>query len=244
MNGPSIPPRPRILVAEDDPLSADVLQEMLQQIGCEVALFHDGSSALQQARENTFDLLLLDEHMPGLSGPEVLRHLHAASDPGAPICPALASSADLDTQRYNKLLAAGFVDVLVKPCAVEHLRGLLESCGVGLDPLDDAAAIQVAGSAHSRDALRRLLLRELDELADGLDARFHEQPSQLCERLHRLRSAAGFCGTPSLAQAAYELRNAINHDARAGQQALQRFRTAVNITRRALQASLSPPDGG
>jgi len=202
------------------------------------------AARMQQARENAFDLLLLDEHMPGLSGPEVLRHLHTASNSGSPLCPALASSADLDTQRYTKLLAAGFIDVLVKPCAVEHLQGLLESCGVGFNPLDDAAAIQVAGSAQSRDALRRLLLRELDELADSLDASFHEQPAQLHERLHRLRSAAGFCGTPSLAQAACKLREAMEHDVRAGRQALQRFRTAMNITRRALQTALSPPDGG
>ncbi len=241
MNGHSILPRPHILVAEDDPLSGDVLQEMLQQIGCEVALFHDGLSALQQARENTFDLLLLDEHMPGLSGPEVLRHLHTTSSPESAVSPALASSADLDTRRYNKLLAAGFIDVLVKPCVIEHLKDLLESCGVGLNPLDDAAAIQVAGSAHSRDALRRLLLRELEELADGLESSFHEQPSQLRERLHRLRSAAGFCGTPSLAQAACKLRDAMDHDALAGWRALQRFRTAMNITRRALQTSLSLP---
>ncbi len=245
MNGPSIPPRPRILVAEDDLLSGDVLREMLQQIGCEVALFRDGLSALQQAQGDPFDLLLLDEHMPGLSGPEVLRHLHAASAPGAAVCPALASSADLNTQRYNNLLAAGFVDVLVKPCAVEHLKNMLESCGIGLDPLDDTAAIQVAGSARSRDALRRLLLRELEEpgeLTDGLDASFHKQPLQLCERLHRLRSAAGFCGTPALAKAALELRNAMGHDARRRQRALQRFRTAMNITRRALQAALSTPE--
>ena len=61
----------RILVAEDDGPVADVVQTMLRSGGYEVVLAKNGDEAIRIFREQDFDLVLCDVHMPGKDGLEV-----------------------------------------------------------------------------------------------------------------------------------------------------------------------------
>ena len=65
----------RILVAEDDPASLDLVQMYLESKGYEVGVALDGNRALDMAGSGEFDLLLLDVHMPLYGGQEVLQIL-------------------------------------------------------------------------------------------------------------------------------------------------------------------------
>jgi two-component system, OmpR family, copper resistance phosphate regulon response regulator CusR len=67
----------RILVVEDDPVAAAVLSKGLREHTYAVDAATDGSTALEQASINDYDLIILDVLMPGINGLEVCRRLRA-----------------------------------------------------------------------------------------------------------------------------------------------------------------------
>lgn len=77
-------PRLRILVAEDEPLAATVVEEILLDSGHEVTLAPDGMAALELAAQRPFDILVTDLAMPRLPGWELIPRLRAGY-PGLPV---------------------------------------------------------------------------------------------------------------------------------------------------------------
>jgi CheY-like chemotaxis protein len=113
----------RILVADDEPLTAEMLALMLAFRGYEVACVHDGTAALRRARETRPDILLLDVLMPGLEGDNVTRVLR--QDPTfADIPVVLVSSLD-DTEVDWQ--GAGANVFLRKPIDIRHLPDVVEA---------------------------------------------------------------------------------------------------------------------
>lgn len=203
--------RPRVLVADDNPLSLAFFDEALQALGCRTACAADGIQALALARADAFDLLLLDVRMPGLDGIQTLTRLRA--EPG-PSRTAAAIATTAAAQPPAGLSAAGFARVLHKPVDLAGLRRLLADHlpGAATVPrLDDAQALAVAGGdASIVAALRRLLAAELDALpAEVASIDAARDADALRERLHRLDASAGFCGVPVLGDAGARLRTAL-----------------------------------
>ena len=69
----------RILFADDEKTLQDVMRSELPRLGHEVTVCADGRAALKVLEKNTFDAAILDLHMPGLTGIEVLEHLKGVS---------------------------------------------------------------------------------------------------------------------------------------------------------------------
>lgn len=206
--------RPRVLVADDNPLSLAFFTEALRELGCTSGSAADGLQALALARASAFDLLLLDLRMPGLGGAEALAQLRAS--PGASrTATAIATTAAAETP--DGLLAAGFAAVLHKPVDLAGLRQALArhlpvpAAVHGAPALDDAQALAAAGGdAAIVAALRGLLAAELDALPSEIAAIGSARDSEaLRERLHRLDASAGFCGAPALSEAGSRLRAAL-----------------------------------
>jgi len=62
----------RALVADDDPLTRELIAAMLEDLGCETVIARSATDALGQlARDQSIDMLLADVNMPGLSGQEL-----------------------------------------------------------------------------------------------------------------------------------------------------------------------------
>ncbi|MEO5559465.1 MAG: response regulator [Dokdonella sp.] len=212
---------PRVLVADDNPLSLQFFHAALTALGVDCIQACDGAAALELARGDAFDLILLDVRMPGLDGPEVLRQIRARPGPSQHAT-ALATTADNDAASHATLRTAGFVDVLIKPLAVDALRTALdrhlpashsrEIAGNQDEWLNEAQALAAAGGDRTiAAALRGLLIAELDLLPAEVAAISERRDAQaLRERLHRLDASAGFCGAPVLAKAGSALRAALD----------------------------------
>lgn len=190
----------KVLLAEDDPISQAFLREAIQACGGEPTACADGPSALQRARSGDWNLLVLDHHLPGLDGDAVLAVLRSELAPGAPMPPAIATTAEPDSARAG-LLRAGFARVLPKPLAVDELRGVLDEFGCRAAPLDDAAALRVCGSPSAVERLRCLFAeQELPRIQQEFE-QLGEDGQAFRPTLHRLRASCGFCGAAVLAQA-------------------------------------------
>lgn len=106
----------RILVVEDEDRIRQFLQRGLTFEGYRVDSASDGQEALDSARENPPDLVLLDIMLPGMDGIEVCRRLRAASE-----VPILMLTAKEAIEDRVSGLDAGADDYLVKPFAFDEL---------------------------------------------------------------------------------------------------------------------------
>ena len=104
----------RALVADDDPLTLELIASMLEELGCETVTARSGTDALGQlARDRSIDILFTDINMPGLSGVELAER---AQDYRAELRVLLLSGRESD--------AHGF-PLLRKPFSESDLRQVM-----------------------------------------------------------------------------------------------------------------------
>ena len=120
---------PRILIADDNPSNADLLDAHLDGSGFDTKLVYNGEEALAAAREWKPDLILLDVMMPKLSGFEVCRRLRAdpaTSGVSVLMVTALDQATDVETA-----VDAGTDNFITKPINKTELllrvRAMLDS---------------------------------------------------------------------------------------------------------------------
>ncbi len=227
---------PSVLVADDDEASRRFLHDALEALGARVTGCGDGREALRAATSEPFDLLLLDCRMPGSGAREVLAALRADGTAVSRDAVAVATTAELGPSLRTELLAEGFGDILIKPCRIDDLRrimGLTPAYMRQLPVLDDTAALLASGDSTTMAALRQLLQQELVALCNDLD-QLSEDAAGLRERLHRLRSSCGFCGTTALSAHVASLQQLLGNRPAMVDQAMTRFRGMLIETLEAL----------
>ncbi|MDQ3116414.1 MAG: response regulator transcription factor [Verrucomicrobiota bacterium] len=115
----------RIQVVEDEVRLARHVSRALTNAGHEVNLVHDGESALRDAKETRFQLIVLDVMLPGMDGFEVLRQLRKAHVDSRVLI--LTARGELN-DRVNGL-ALGADDYLAKPFAMQELVARVAALG-------------------------------------------------------------------------------------------------------------------
>jgi PAS domain S-box-containing protein len=114
----------RVLVVDDNVDAARTLEALLRELGHDVAVAHDGRSALAAARESRHEGVLLDLSMPGMDGFEVARALRRQPGfAGVRFAAVTGLGQEGDRRRTRE---AGFDLHLVKPLSPEDLRRVLE----------------------------------------------------------------------------------------------------------------------
>jgi CheY-like chemotaxis protein len=116
-----------ILVADDDPTVVRLLSVALEQDGFRVVTASDGTAALDRARRDRPALILLDWHMPGADGIEVMRTLRGESDPALREVPIVLITAQSDADGTAAGFAAGATDYLTKPFRAAHVRARVQA---------------------------------------------------------------------------------------------------------------------
>lgn len=111
----------RVLVADDEPFTAEMLALILGFKGYEVTRAYDGAQALELAQEVKPDVLLLDVRMPKLQGSDVARRIKADPELANRIV-VLISSADEDEVAWREVGADAF---LRKPIDIRRLPDVL-----------------------------------------------------------------------------------------------------------------------
>lgn len=108
----------RVLVVDDDLISVEISQQILADLGVKVLTATTGEHALALCNSNTFDAILLDCHLPDISGYDIAETL---TQNGNWFTPIIALSADETNEASEKALAAGMCHHLVKPATANEI---------------------------------------------------------------------------------------------------------------------------
>ncbi len=111
-----------VLLLEDDEPLRGVLDELLVQWGCRVYATSFGQDAIQMAQKVHFDFSLLDMHLPGMSGYEVLHFLQTEIVP----LPSIMMSGEASSVETRRALELGAFTFLRKPLDLQDLRATMD----------------------------------------------------------------------------------------------------------------------
>jgi CheY-like chemotaxis protein len=112
-------PEAKILVAEDNPPSAELLNDHLESLGYRVELATDGQLAVEMAMTGRFQLLILDVNMPGYDGVQVLQRLRQEEMAQPP--KVIVVTADRLATRRDELTQLGVDGYMTKPVDLQRL---------------------------------------------------------------------------------------------------------------------------
>jgi two-component system, sensor histidine kinase RpfC len=214
-----------ILVGEDNQISQQIIAMMLQSGGHQVTLVSDGESVLENYRNVSFDVIVLDMHMPGRTGLEVARTIRLLESKGrgrrmAIIMLTAAASVDL----REDSLDAGVDLFLSKPVDPRALLRGVSQVFSQADGRSGAPTLLVASPQVEAAYIDRVLLQDMAALANDprfiqtLTSRFSRDARQLiddieaamirkdCEQIrelaHALKGAAMMTGAVRLRDSA------------------------------------------
>ena len=122
----------RVLYIEDNPANIEVVSRFLRtRPGMRLQSVTNGQTGLEVATQEIPDLILLDLHLPGLHGDEVLRRLRAK--PATAGIPVAILSAEASPAVIREMRASGVIAYLTKPLNLTELGQLLDSFAAGHD---------------------------------------------------------------------------------------------------------------
>ena len=114
----------RMLIVEDNDMSQKLIQKYLHNLGIEVKMASHGQQALALLEQHEFDAVLMDIHMPIMSGIEVTQKIRQQAKFAK--LPIIALSAGVTETERNNCIAAGMVGFISKPINIEKLCAVLE----------------------------------------------------------------------------------------------------------------------
>jgi len=113
----------QICVVDDDEAVADSLKSLLETFGYDVQSYNLGADFLADDRCGATGCLIIDQHMPGMDGLDVVDYLRKQ---GARV-PTILISARFDTKTKERAASLGVTSVLEKPFVGDHLVDLIRT---------------------------------------------------------------------------------------------------------------------
>lgn len=200
------PPR-RVLLVEDNAISRTFMTTALQRVPVEVDSADTFAAALALGKTQEYALWMFDAYLPDGNGIELLHRLRVHR----PDTLAVAHTAAPEPEIRERLLAAGFLDVLVKPLSMASIQSLVKKLVHGEAALiddadtlplwDDEASTRALNGHRSHVAmLRELFLAELPQVTSRLETAVRlGDVGDIRAQLHKLRASCGFVGAKRLA---------------------------------------------
>lgn len=118
-----IAPSAKILIVDDNEMNLEVIEGLLKDTRINIKTTESGQECIDILREKSFDLVFLDQMMPGMSGAQALAKIK--EDKLAEGTPIVALTADAIVGSRDNYIKQGFTDYLSKPVMYEALEALL-----------------------------------------------------------------------------------------------------------------------
>ena len=115
-----------VLLVEDNIVNRTLAEQMLENLGCRVATAENGAEALERLAGASFDVVLMDCHMPVMDGFAASTELRRREAPGARRTPIIALTAGVTAEEREQCRASGMDDFVAKPIVLSLLRDALQ----------------------------------------------------------------------------------------------------------------------
>jgi CheY-like chemotaxis protein len=208
----------RLLLAEDQEELRQLTAYLLKKEGHRVTEARNGREALRALAEDHFDVVLLDDEMPEMSGSEVVRAIRESEHKEGERQIVLALTGNTTNEDQQRLLAAGMDGFLGKPLRGEELRQKLAEVSHGRLTAPESAATAITQPAKA-DLLKRVggnarLLQQivrtfrkdsLKKLAQMKRALARRDGIALATAAHALKGSASLFGSDKATQGAQRL---------------------------------------
>ncbi len=158
----------RILVADDQKANVVVLRRILEKAGHQPTLLYSGDEVLHALERDRYDAVVIDVHMPSISGIDVIKQTRVMEAGRRQRTPFITLSADVTVEAIRECEEAGALAFLAKPVVAAKLLDLLSE--IAGNPADDKAKPAVkAVQSSTESAISLSVLEELLELNMGDD---------------------------------------------------------------------------
>ncbi|MBR0832480.1 response regulator [Bradyrhizobium manausense] len=194
----------RVLLVDDDPVNCEVGEAILQRLGHRAAIARNGATAVALARDQAFEIILMDLHMPDMDGVEAAARIRRL--PLQPMPRIIVVTADVSRGTRERLTAAGITKVVGKPILIGALREAIEDepeHGAADAPLETGALIDRYFLDDQKELLGAAQITKLHDLLDQTGERLiaditaaasSGDHKQVARSAHQLGSAASALG--------------------------------------------------
>jgi len=205
----------KVLVVEDVALNREVVSGLLQRDGHQVWLAEEGEQALAHCARQAFDLILLDVHLPGISGVELCKQIRHTQGPNRQTR-IFALTASVQPALMRGYLDAGMDGIIAKPLKLDNLRQVLAGqLPVSTPQLDDEAMDWPLLDTHRTllgeqkllgllAVLRDSISQHRDALTEAIEADDCTEVAHLAHRLAGSSDSLGFRGLANVLRALEE----------------------------------------
>jgi len=215
-------PTGHILVVEDNDVNQYVARVMLENLGCTVTVAENGAVALDAARRDRFDLVLMDCELPVMDGYEASARLRSELGLNIPIIAMTANALPADRERARQ---AGMNDYLTKPFTKSALSRLLNQwLPTTTHAVDDEAAWPALDLTVLQElwesvgwrtsALRKIYESFIANVRSAIYLLATDNPPlpQVRRALHTIRGSGGMVGAMRIARAVATLEHALGNN--------------------------------
>lgn len=226
----------RLLVLEDNSTNQKVIKQQLQRLGYQVDVVEDGLVGLAQSRQQQYDLILTDLHMPNMDGYQFARAFRKEEQSlGKKPIPLIALTANIVPEELARCQDEGMNDYLVKPLPVSQLKACLEKWlmgsattepPTGLTSVSENPMINEAESTLfnttlleetvGEESVAEILEDFLDSLVKAIlnieQAHCLQDYQRLAKEAHKLKSSSRFVGAERLADHFTSLEEKAKHN--------------------------------
>ena len=182
-----------------------LITRYLTKIGIEIVMVENGVQAVSIAMMGGIDLILMDQHMPEMEGPEAVKRLRSKGFDK----PILAFTASDDSKDISKMIDAGCNGVLEKPIKIEGLHeGLNKYLGI--------SSTTQSPLVHLDSEIAPIAEHFIENISDLISTMKKALTSNdyvvLIDKAHQVKGIAGALGFPKLTESAKRLESAINSE--------------------------------
>src|SRR5690606_25515266 len=115
----------RVLIAEDNEMNRLLLEKVFAQWKLSPAFAENGQVLIDKLKDQDFDLVLMDIHMPLMDGYEATRQIRAMPDATKANIPIIALTASASSEMHEKIKSVGMNRMLLKPFQASELLMIL-----------------------------------------------------------------------------------------------------------------------
>ncbi|EMI4514905.1 response regulator [Vibrio parahaemolyticus] len=174
----------RILLAEDNRVNALVAKGFCEKLGHTVDVAENGLVAVEKARDNDYDLILMDNHMPEMNGVEATRFIREKLRVKTLL---FAYTADVFREAHDHFIAAGADHVLTKPLQRESFADALKQFSARLKVKQTEEVSPASNVLRlQRKPIENLRLTEEELSNSEMLAYLKEHPNELLDLLNSI----------------------------------------------------------